>query len=130
MKCTDQRGAALVEFALVLPVLLLILMAILELGVILYDKAVITSASREAAHERILFNARGENDIRSTILASYGGLPITFGGDRLGPEDITFTAASEASGTYWTVTVNFGYDFLYLPFSRLALSSSTTMRQE
>lgn len=130
MKCTDQKGAALVEFALVLPVLLLILMAILELGIILYDKAVITSASREAAHERILFNAQGESAIRSTILAGYGGLPITFGSDALGPEDITFTAASGTSGTYWTATVNFHYDFLYLPFAGLALSSSTTMREE
>ena len=46
-KC--QRGAAAVEFAIVLPLLLVFVFGIIEFGFLLYDKAVITNASREGA---------------------------------------------------------------------------------
>ncbi len=49
MKHKAQAGASAVEFALVLPILLLLVFAIFELGLLLYNKAVITNASREAA---------------------------------------------------------------------------------
>lgn len=49
-----QRGAAAVEFALVLPLLLAMLMGVLEMGLALYDKAVITHASREGARAGIV----------------------------------------------------------------------------
>lgn len=44
-----QRGAQLIEFALVLPILLLFLLLMVDFGFIVYDKAIITNASREAA---------------------------------------------------------------------------------
>ncbi len=49
-----QRGAAAVEFALVLPVLLAVLMGVVEMGLALYDKAVLTHASREGARAGIV----------------------------------------------------------------------------
>lgn len=49
-----QRGAAAVEFALVLPLLLAVLMGVIEAGLALYDKAVITQASREGARAGIV----------------------------------------------------------------------------
>ncbi len=48
------RGSAVIEFALVLPILLLILFGIIEFSIALYDKSVITNASREAARAGIL----------------------------------------------------------------------------
>lgn len=42
-------GVAAVEFAIVLPLLLLILFGIINFGVLLYDQAVITNAAREGA---------------------------------------------------------------------------------
>ena len=50
-----QRGVAAVEFALVLPVLLAVLFGIVELGFMLYDKAVITNASRAAVRQAVAF---------------------------------------------------------------------------
>lgn len=44
-----QRGAQILEFALVLPLLLIILLMIVDFGFLVYNKAVITNASREAA---------------------------------------------------------------------------------
>src|ERR1700758_4127008 len=52
-----QAGVAAVEFAIVLPVLLLIIFAIVELGIALYDKAVITNASREGARAGIVLKS-------------------------------------------------------------------------
>jgi Flp pilus assembly protein TadG len=50
----NQRGAALVEFAIVLPLLLLLVFGIIEFGFLLYDQAVITNASREGARKGVV----------------------------------------------------------------------------
>lgn len=49
-----EAGVASVEFALLLPVLLLLLLGTLDLGLALYNKAVITHASREGARAGIV----------------------------------------------------------------------------
>jgi Flp pilus assembly protein TadG len=41
-----ERGSAAVEFALVLPILLLLLLAFVQVGVIARDSLVLTQASR------------------------------------------------------------------------------------
>ena len=48
-KINNQNGAALVEFAIVLPVLLMLIFEMIEFSLLLYDKAMITNASREGA---------------------------------------------------------------------------------
>ena len=48
-KINNQNGAALVEFAIVLPLLLILIFGIIEFGVMFYDKAMITNATREGA---------------------------------------------------------------------------------
>ncbi|MDX6664309.1 MAG: hypothetical protein QOG68_515 [Solirubrobacteraceae bacterium] len=45
----DERGTTLVEFALVLPVLALILFAILQFGLLFYNYIDLTSAARDGA---------------------------------------------------------------------------------
>lgn len=45
----EQKGQALVEFALVIPILLLIIMAIIEFGIMFNSYLVLTNASREGA---------------------------------------------------------------------------------
>jgi Flp pilus assembly protein TadG len=52
-----ERGAAAVEFALLLPVLMALFMGSLEIGLILYDKAVLTNASREGARAGIVLRS-------------------------------------------------------------------------
>jgi Flp pilus assembly protein TadG len=50
----SQSGAELVEFALVLPMLLLILAGIIDFGLILQRQQVITNAAREGARLAVL----------------------------------------------------------------------------
>jgi Flp pilus assembly protein TadG len=54
---TRQRGAQAVEFALVLPFFLVLLMLTIDLGFLMLNKAVITNASREAARAGSLLSA-------------------------------------------------------------------------
>ncbi len=52
-----QKGAQAVEFALVLPVFILILFAVLDFGFLVYNKAIITNASREGARSGVVLSA-------------------------------------------------------------------------
>ena len=53
-RARQQQGAAAVEFALLLPILMAMLLGTLEMGLILYDKAVLTNATREGARAGIV----------------------------------------------------------------------------
>jgi len=46
---STPRGAAAVEFALILPLLLLLVFGIINYGALMYDQSVITNAAREGA---------------------------------------------------------------------------------
>ena len=50
---SPERGAAVVEFAIVLPFLMLLLIGIIELGLLFYNQQVLTNASREGARSGI-----------------------------------------------------------------------------
>ena len=54
-KINNQNGAAMVEFAIVLPLLLILIFGIIEFSVMFYDKAMLTNATREGARAAILF---------------------------------------------------------------------------
>lgn len=122
----NNRGAALVEFAIVLPLLLLLLVGIIEFGLLFYNKQVLTNASREGARAGI---ARVGNI--SDIVDDYCR-------DRLisfsSPNDVTTSVAGEggALNDDLMVTVNYDYDFMLpslLGFgTRMQLSAVTVMK--
>ena len=154
-KENGQRGAALVEFTLIIPLLLLFLFGLIEFSVILYDKAVVTNASREAAREWITYkddanklelgDVKGIVDeyIRATPSKTDGQL-ISFGGTGLitklyrnGAElTTTNTPLLFARGDALKVEVFYHYKFLLLPglaqslFPTLWLKGETIMRAE
>lgn len=57
MKTSRQRGSQAVEFALVLPFMILIIYAVLDFSFLAYNKAIITNASREAVRRGIILSA-------------------------------------------------------------------------
>jgi Flp pilus assembly protein TadG len=61
MSRTRQRGSQAVEFALVLPFLILVIFAVIDLGIVVYNKSVLTNASREAARRGIILSAAAWN---------------------------------------------------------------------
>ena len=50
----SQKGATAVEFAIILPLLLLLIFGIIEFGLFLFNRHVITNAAREAARAGIV----------------------------------------------------------------------------
>jgi Flp pilus assembly protein TadG len=138
-----EQGAAAIEFALVLPLLIILVFGIIEFSIILYDKAMITNASREGARVGIVyrFNPTTENsghptdqEIKDTVETYTENHLISLGASSSAQTLITRTGA--AAGDFLTVTVNYTYDFLVLPnfiaalTGPINLSAVTMMRME
>jgi Flp pilus assembly protein TadG len=62
MRSIGKKGAALTEFALLLPLLLLILCGMIEFGVLFYNKQVLTNACREGTRAGIIPTSAGTVD--------------------------------------------------------------------
>ena len=136
-KINNQNGAAMVEFAIVLPLLLMLIFGMIEFSVMLYDKAMLTNASREGARLGILFNSPDritELQITDTIDVYLQNNLISLGG--ASTWDTTVSGTCTAAGASLTVTVTYPYTFLVLPnfittlASSLTLGATTTMRCE
>ena len=110
-----SRGASAVEFAIVLPVLLLILFGTIEFGILLFNKQVITNASREGARFGIVSGPTRKTDAEiSAVVDSYKSTHlITFGTPN--SADTTCTRTGTAFGDDLSVRVQYHYDFLVLP---------------
>ncbi|MFX1684387.1 pilus assembly protein [Paraburkholderia sp. A2RI-6] len=138
-----QKGVAAVEFALVLPVLLLILFGIVELSVALYDKAVITNASREGARAGAVLSASSPAQVKSYVqgvVTNYtSNYLLTFGQQNT---PAVPSLPSPTNGTNYafgdpiSVTVNYQYNGLGLGqmlsaiTGPITLSATTVMRHE
>ena len=126
----DEQGGSLVEFAVIAPLLFLILFGIIEFGIMIYDKAMITNASREGARAGIVFDYDD------------GGTPGDSADDTFHPDNATIVEAVEnycadylisfgAGSTVTTaitrtgnssgdsLTVNVAYPFRFLVFSNI-----------
>ena len=58
MKAKNEKGAVIVEFAMILPLLVLLLLGIIDLSLLLYNNAVLTNASREGCRVGIVAQDR------------------------------------------------------------------------
>jgi Flp pilus assembly protein TadG len=137
----DQAGAAAIEFALVLPLLIILAFGIIEFSILFYDKAMITNASREGARVGIVDDSGYPDDsaIKTSVKDYVHNHLISLGqpsNDELTDDDIAITRPIEASGASLTVTVSYDYHFLVLPefiatlTGPINLSATTVMRME
>jgi hypothetical protein len=128
-KFRRQEGAVIVELAIVLPLLLLIAFGIIEFGVLLYNKQVVTNASREVARAAInpvplLTGSQAVDaaDPYNPILIRFGPyyeLSVTPPADnRIYPQDVTITVTWDH---YFLVPL-FGFG------TNVTLSSQTVVR--
>jgi Flp pilus assembly protein TadG len=138
MTIKNQKGAAAVEFAIIAPLLFVFLFGIVEFGLLLYNKAVITNACREAARDAIVLrNPRLDTAGRDTLiqntvtiyitnrLISFGqsNIPATPGGwtrvnvPPIYDFDHSITGIDNIgdAGESLTVQVRYYYQFLLLP---------------
>lgn len=145
----NQDGAAAVEFAIVLPLLVTLVFGIIEFSILFYNKAMLTNASREGARAGIVFvqdeTYAGVEDVVRSAVDHYLNISdgektylITFGNGGADPTvSVNPNGSSEpVPGDSLTVTVNYHYDFLVLPnfistlLGGVHLSAVTVMRME
>jgi len=130
-KIKNQRGIAAVEFALILIPLVLLVFGTIEFSTLLYDKAMITNASREGARAGIVYSYPdriADGEIVNVINTYCGDHMISLGGDS--SVSTTITRTGSASGDTLTVRVSYIYNFLVLPNLMTSLSDGLLLQAE
>jgi Flp pilus assembly protein TadG len=125
-KSPGSQGAAAVEFALVLPLFIVLLFGVVEFGLIMDAKGIITHASREGARYGVVYRLtpKTKADIE-TYVQNY-----------LQEAGFTGATVTATPGNPLSVKVDYPYHFAALPAfiaglsGPLTLSAETTMRME
>jgi hypothetical protein len=142
--CRSEEGAQLVEFALVLPLLLLVVLGIAEFGFIFQRYEVVTNAAREGARLRVL-PGYADADVRPRVEAylSTGGVPVTVSPDPANLDVVVESVSIPVGGggppiSAKRVTVTYTYTFQFLnalsaffgSYTDVDLSAVSEMRTE
>ena len=135
----NERGGAAVEFAILLPLLLLIIFGGIEYGLVMFNKQVLTNASREAVRAGIVQDGPSDDEIRAIALAYCADYLVTFNASDPAPT-VNVTPGPLIFPQELTVTVDYDYEFLLLPnlsqffgggtSSGISLQGRTIMRHE
>jgi Flp pilus assembly protein TadG len=119
----SQQGAALLETAIVLPMIMLVCVGIFEFGRAYQTWQVLTNASREGARLAVL-DGQTDSAVRTRVndYLSGGGL------NTLGDSSIVVDrTVALGSATASRVTVNYPFEFMMLnPIVRMITPTSTT----
>jgi Flp pilus assembly protein TadG len=136
-RSTKCRGASAIEFAIVLPLLLLIIFGTIEFGFLLYNKQVLTNASREGARAGIVARTPtrlpdfGSPSIDQVVQLYCAQNLITF--DYAQPPPITSFPdgfnVNALFGENLRVRVSYNYQFLIFPDIVIAFFRNTPERQ-
>lgn len=119
-----DRGAAAVEFALVLPVLLLLVLGIVELGRAYHVQAMLAGAAREAVREVAI---SGDRPAAEDRVAQYTAGSVDPSALLVSIEPCTTTGA--VAGESATVTLTYPMELLTGMFgAELELTGEGTMR--
>jgi Flp pilus assembly protein TadG len=131
---TAEEGQALVEFALVLPVLLILVVGILEFGRAWNLHQVLTDAAREGARKAAIYDPKITQDsVTNTVKTALSRGKIDY-------TKATITSPGWDAGQNFPVTVNVSIPYRFTFFGPLmgwtigqrtiTLSTSFTMRNE
>jgi Flp pilus assembly protein TadG len=121
-----ERGAALLEAAITVPIILLISVGIFEFGRAYQTGQVLTNASREGARLAVIPGST-DAQVRARVndYLSGGGLSTLANGNIVLNRAVAFTATSTGS----RVQVNYPFQFMVLnPVIRLIAPSDNTGR--
>jgi Flp pilus assembly protein TadG len=124
---TNERGQAMTEFAIVLPILCLLLFGIVQLGAVWNDYVAVTDAARTGARKAAVSRHTDPNDGCDVARSSAGDLNQ----DRLFC-GVTVSGPLDRPGSDVTVRVTYPYSINLLGFvvAEGSLESKTTERME
>ncbi len=129
---SSRRGQSVIEFAFVLPLLLLLTFGIIEFGFFVYNKQIITNAAREGARLGIIATqprvpATGADSIESIVQGYCSTHLVTFGNANSPVTNVTGYAPNATFGSDLSVRVQYQYTFIFFP---LLLGQSTVSSVE
>jgi Flp pilus assembly protein TadG len=134
-----ERGAELVEFALIFPTLLLVLGGIADLGFLLQRYEVVTNAAREGARVAVLpdYAANVDANVSARVTAYLTAAGLT-SSTTVRPVTRTLTAVGTQCIAVRTVTVEYDSELIFLgPVFHLmgggrsrVLIATSSMREE
>ena len=120
----NEKGNALIETAITMPIVLLVCVGIFEFGRAYQTSQVLTNAAREGARLAIL-EGPTDAEVRTRVnqYLTDGGLASLADGNIVIGRNTVLTASSTAS----TVTVNYPFQFMMLnPIVRLIVPTDST----
>lgn len=137
----SRKGAAMVELAMILPILLVVLFGIIEFGFILYNKAVITNSSREGARAGIVYRVNATSGIYEpftttdiqAVVNTYlngGNLLIPPSAPAITTPDGICTEFPENPRPSLSVRVEYTYPFFVLPDLVTSITGPVTIKGE
>ena len=127
MRSRRDEGAELIEFALVLPLLLFVVVGIFDFGFLFRDYGVITNAAREGARIGVLAGYT-EADVLDRVSSYMTAAGLTAPPVPPVVEPDSLTLASGATVPVVRVTVTYPHDFTILaPIARLFGASFGTV---
>jgi hypothetical protein len=128
----ERRGQALVEFALILPVILLLVVGMLEFARAWNLHQVMTDAAREGARRAVIADtAMNQDSVRAAMwrhLVQFGydpGYSSVMSGSTITP-----IASFKTRGENITVRLSLPYRFWILPGQSITMRTAFTMRNE
>ena len=135
-----EKGAQLVEFALVLPMLLLVVLGIAEFGFMFQRYEVLTNAAREGARIAVLPGyATADVEERVEAYLEAGGVPITGTNPAVLVENDALVVPGGTTIPMRRVTVTYTYSYMFLgaigswfdaTYTTQTLSAVSSMRVE
>src|SRR5437764_10178857 len=120
----NERGAALLEAAITVPMILMICIGIFEFGRAYQTWQVLTNAAREGARLAVIQGST-DADVRTRVNSYLTGGGLTAVGD----DKIVLNRAQALSGTDTAsvIQINYPFSFMYLnPVVRLVTPGSST----
>jgi len=123
----NEQGQAMTEFALVLPVLALILFAVIQFGIVFNNYVTLTDATRAGARKAAV--SRDDPNRDADVMAAVRSSATDLDGSKL---SVSPPSSTWDSGTDVTVTASYPYSIslLGLVVKSGRLSSTTTERVE
>ena len=136
-----DEAAQLVEFALVLPLLMLVMLGIAEFGFIFQRSEVVTNAAREGARMAVLPGyTAADVDARVRVYLTQGRVPTTSTNPGIAVSDVTVpVGAGLAPISAKRVTVTYTHTYTFLPkiatwfgatYTTVPLKAVAEMRKE
>jgi len=116
IKSASKKGAAMVEFALILIPLIILTFGLIEFGLLMYNQQVLTNAAREGARYGIVMTpAAGDitTGMIEGVVTNYAATHlVTFNNNGNLTPNADRTCGSGTFGSSLTVSVTYNYNYL------------------